>query len=37
MQLMDRQPLMDRALNNMLDALEETRYPEEMMHQTGAY
>ncbi|MFN7668677.1 MAG: DUF1631 family protein [Burkholderiales bacterium] len=37
MQMMDRQPLMDRALNNMLDALEETRYPEEMMHQTGAY
>ncbi len=37
MRVMEREPLMDRALSNMLDALEETRYPEEMMHQTGTY
>lgn len=37
MRVIDNAPLMDRALNSILDALEETRYPEEMMHQTGAY
>ncbi len=37
MRLMDREPLMDRVMGNILDALEETRYPEEMMHQTGTY
>ncbi len=37
MHLMEREPLMDRVMGNILDALEETRYPEEMMHQTGTY
>jgi hypothetical protein len=37
MRVMEREPLMDRALSSMLDALQETRYPEEMMHQTGTY
>ena len=37
LRILDKAPLMDRALNNILNALEETRYPKEMMMQTGAY
>jgi hypothetical protein len=37
MRLMEHEPLMDRALGSLLDALQETRYSEEMSHQTGAY